>query len=255
MKEEVYRLISSQQNAFKENTLPKIADERIKGIEIHESGEPLTDIKDTNYPRISLLPDPTTPFASPDCNSGFPEGSKIRNGLYIKLELMVQEIDRLACKFGFKPGQISIKVFEGLRSVKTQEQLFNNKAKEIEQSHPEFTKEQVEQETSKWVSPVKNNVPVHSTGAAVDIRLYDENSGLFLDMGIFGAIWGVNPAAPTFSENISNEQMKNRLFLLLAANNTGLVNYPYEFWHFSTGDRYAAFWQQPVPLKAIYGGI
>ena len=97
-------------------------------------------------------------------------------------------------------------------------------------------------------------MPAHSTGGAVDIRPYDEQRKQFIDMGMFGVIWGANTGAPTFSDNINEEQIKNRLFLLIVASKACLVNYPYEFWHFSTGDRYATYWLNPEG-RAIYGGI
>ena len=67
---------------------------------------------------------------------------------------------------------------------------------------------------------------------------------LFIDMGKFVVIWGPNVNAPTFSENISYEQKKNRLYLLMAATMTGLTNYVYEFWHFSYRDQYDTFRRQ-----------
>lgn len=113
-----------------------------------------------------------------------------------------------------------------------------------------------EQETAKWVSPYKNNVPVHSTGAAVDIGLWDNKMEDFLDMGTFGAIWGKNNNAPTFSENTTDNQKRNRLYCLVAAETVGLTNYLYEFWHFSSGDRYEAYWNKDLNEKrAIYGSI
>ena len=47
-----------------------------------------------------------------------------------------------------------------------------------------------------------------------------------------GTIFGSNPVAPTFSEEITYNQKKNRLLLLIAAAQAGLVNYSYEWWHF-----------------------
>jgi len=43
--------------------------------------------------------------------------------------------------------------------------------------------------------------------------------------------------------------------ILFAASNANLVNYPFEYWHFSTGDRYAAYWQKPKPMQAVYNSI
>ena len=165
------------------------------------------------------------------------------------------KLDELAPYFGYQMDQISICVFEGLRDLATQKMLFDNKAEEIAEQHPEWTEQQIVNETSKWVSPVINNVPVHSTGGAIDIRLYDEQNNYFIDMGKFGVIWGTNPATPTFSSEITEKQMKNRLWLYTAALKIGLINYPYEFWHFSTGDRYAVYWLKSKPLQAQYGSI
>jgi zinc D-Ala-D-Ala dipeptidase len=104
---------------------------------------------------------------------------------------------------------------------------------------------------------VRNNIPVHSTGAAVDIRLWDNHHKQFVDLGPFGVIWGKNTTAPTFSEDISDAQKNNRLYALVAATQAGLINYVYEYWHFSSGDRYASFWQEPDPTqrKAMYNTI
>ncbi|MCC2647124.1 MAG: putative peptidase vanX D-ala-D-ala dipeptidase [Rickettsiaceae bacterium] len=120
-----------------------------------------------------------------------------------------------------------------------------------------LTLEAAQKEASKWVSPTKDNIPVHSTGAAVNIRLYDEVNKAFIDMGTFGVIWGINDSVPTFSLEITNAQITNRLLLLVAATKAGLINYPYEYWHFSSGDRYAVYWTEPNSSNrnAIYGSI
>jgi D-alanyl-D-alanine dipeptidase len=43
------------------------------------------------------------------------------------------------------------------------------------------------------------------------------------------------------------------MFFLLAATQAGLINYPYEFWHFSFGDRYEAYWHHRD--HAMYGPV
>jgi D-alanyl-D-alanine dipeptidase len=201
-----------------------------------------------------MLPTPNLPFEQPFLNSGLPSASKMRVGLYRKLQTMIASLDTLSQAFGYEPGQICIRVFEGLRDLSTQNMLFQKKLEEILVKNPHFAMEEAERETAKWVSPVKNNVPVHSTGGAVDIRLWDDHRGEFLDMGIFGVIWGANETGPTFSENISDEQKKNRLYCLLAAEQAGLTNYSYEFWHFSSKDRYAIYWTKESE-HASYGAI
>lgn len=256
MSKDVYALLQSQYESFNNNQAPKSADPAIKNIPIFESNEPLIDINGNNCSRIKMLPMPEAPFASPDCNSGFAAASKIRKTVYAKLLMMVDNLDALAAEFGYKPGQISMMVFEGLRSITTQATLFNNKTQEIRQANPTMSDDEVFKETSKWVSPVVNNVPFHTTGGAIDIRLWDNERNQFIDLGPFGAIWGKNPSAPTFSADATDEQKNNRLYLLIAAAEAGLVNYVYEYWHFSSGDRYASYWlDEQTDRQAIYGGI
>lgn len=204
-----------------------------------------------------MLPDPTTPFEAARFNSGLANASKMRMGVFTKLKLMLTALDELAPSFGYAAAQIEIMVFEGLRDLETQKMLFEKKMAEILSSKPDLTVEMAEQETSKWVSPYKNNVPVHSTGGAIDIRLWDSKTEMFLDMGTFGVIWGPNDNAPTFSENITDVQKQNRLYCLIAAEKAGLTNYVYEFWHFSSGDRYDVYWkkQKQCDTIAIYGPI
>jgi zinc D-Ala-D-Ala dipeptidase len=69
-------------------------------------------------------------------------------------------------------------------------------------------------------------------------------------MGMFDTIYGHNPHQETFSENTTKEQRKNRLILLNAAAKSGLVNYGFEWWHYSYGDR---AWAYVKKEKAIYG--
>lgn len=250
-------IIKEQQAAFSLGQAPTIAHPVIKSIPIVENGQKLVDLNHVNYARITLLPNPSKPFESDACNSGLPSASQMRTDVYKRLVAMSGHLDDLAPEFGYKPHEVSIKLFEGLRDLKTQTTLFGNKKAEIMAARPELTEEQAETETAKWVSPVKNNVPVHSTGAAIDIRLWNETTRDFLDLGKFGVIWGSNPSAQTFCEDSSAEQKRNRLYLLMAASKAGLVNYVYEYWHLSAGDRYALYWQEKDATKrlALYDSV
>jgi zinc D-Ala-D-Ala dipeptidase len=254
-----HSLIKSQYLAFRSHSLPTIADERMKSIPIHENNEELVDIKTMDHQRISMLPDPQKPFEGALFNSGLPKASKLRKGVFLRLEKMVDALDNLAPYFGYQPGQISIKVFEGLRDLTTQAKIFQAKFDEIQKKSPEMTRDEIERETAKWVSPVRNNVPVHSTGAAVDIRLWDNDKNDFLDVGSFGVLWGATEDAPTFSETgtLSIQQKLNRFLCVAAANQAGLTNYLFEHWHYSYGDRYDAYWHQnnPESRNAIYGSV
>jgi D-alanyl-D-alanine dipeptidase len=250
-------IVLKQYRAFVVSHAPTIADSRIKEIPIHECGEQLVDLRRIRCHRIQMLPDPAAPFEAAWCNSGLPHASKMRSSIYTKLQKMTTALDELASFFGYESGQVDIKIFEALRDLETQKMLFDKKVSELVHSNPDLSVEEAEREAAKWVSPYKNNVPVHSTGAAVDIRLWDNKRGCFLDMGAFGVIWGTNTSAPSFSENLTDEQKRNRLYCFVAAERAELTNYVYEFWHFSSGDRYDAFWKNQTQSQkgAIYGPI
>ncbi len=242
-------LLLQQYEKVKANDIPRIVDARIKAIAIDECNESLVNVREQKNRRIQMLRTPSAPFLHPDYNSGLPNASKMRASVYACFEQMLVHLDELAPAFGYKSGQVSIRVFEGLRDIKTQGELFAKKFAEIKTQNPKFSDTEAEEETCKWVSPVKDNIPVHSTGAAVDIRLWDEEKKDFVDMGAFGAIWGKNERAITFSEEITPIQKRNRYYMLLAAAKADLTNYLYEFWHFSHGDRYAAFWNKGRTAK------
>lgn len=250
-------IVAKQYEAFSKLEAPTIVDSRIKEIPICENHEDLIDLRLLNLERISMLPQPSKPFEGSAFNSGLPNASKIRASVFLKLQGMIWQLDNLAGYFGYEPGQVDILVFEGLRDLGTQKMIFEKKLEEILLLNPDMSFEMAEKETAKWISPVKNNIPVHSTGAAVDIRLWDNKNNCFLDLGSFGVLWGDSQLAPTFSEGITDAQKNNRLYCLIAAERAGLTNYVYEWWHFSLGDRYDVYWKdQDIQERiALYGSV
>lgn len=249
-------VVSMQYGSFCKSEAPAIVDPRIKEIPICENYEELIDLSLLGIKRISMMPQPKIPFEGPTFNSGLPSASKMRASVFLKLQKMIDELDKAAIDFGYEPRQVDILVFEGLRDLSTQKMLFEKKLEEVLRLNPDMNLEMAEKETAKWVSPVKNNTPVHSTGAAVDIRLWDNKNKYFLDLAPFGVIWGDAGLAPTFSEAITDVQKNNRLYCLIAAEKAGLTNYVYEWWHFSFGDRYDVYWKNLSTEKtALYGSI
>ena len=245
-------LLLWQLSHYLEKKLPSIPEAEIQNIPVKENYNILVDINTQKNPRITMLPTPNSPFESPECNSGLKNASKVRKGIYQKLALMVETLDTLAPQFGYEPGQISIKVFEGLRDLKTQQKLFENKEKEIARENAGWSNEQIYQEACRWVTPVRKGIHnPHSTGAAVDIRLWDEKKKDFVDVGPFGVIWGKNTTAPIFSEDLSKVQKQNRTYLILAANEAGLSVYHNEIWHLSADDKYDVYCREKDPTKRM----
>lgn len=239
MDNKTYSIITKQHKAYETGKLPKIADNVIKTIPIRECGEKLIDIrKDPHNPRILM--------------KAATGGSKMRITLYKKLEKTLTNLDKLAPHFGFKSKNIDIRVYDAFRDLQRQQQIFDDMARKIRLKNPGMSEEKVIAETSTWVSPVKGNTPVHSTGGAVDFVLWNKATKSYIDLGSIQMTKGTKSSTPTFSKYATKKQMKNRLFLLIAATQAGLINYPYEFWHFSIGDRYAAYF---TGAAAIYNTV
>ena len=87
----------------------------------------------------------------------------------------------------------------------------------------------------------------HLTGGAVDVTLY--YCGKEIDCG--GKYLSFTTLTPTWSQELSSNQKRNRFILYNAMMQAGFINYPLEWWHFCYGDKmYAAY---KFEKNAIYG--
>jgi D-alanyl-D-alanine dipeptidase len=217
-----------------------LIDPEIVAIGIKDNNEPLVDLKQQDI--ISFGPSPEIPN-----NSDY---TKMRQSVYEKL-VQAQ---------GMLPDGLKFRVYEGLRSIALQEQLFSNRYALIKTEHPDWTHEQIFHETSRLVSPIVNldgskNVPPHSTGGAIDIYLINAQ-GEIIDMGIKTEDWMLDidgSISVTNSNKISLEAQSNRAIMSDVLSKVGFVNYGNEYWHWSYGDRYWAYYK--TQLFAFYGSI
>ena len=215
-----------------------IADPVVLSIRIEENNEPMIDLKEQTI--IAFGPSPEVPN-----NTDY---TKMRQTVYAKLV----EAQKLL------PPGIKFRLYEAHRSIELQEKLFEERYKVVKSEHPTWSHKDLFHETTKLISPVTNldgsrNVPPHSTGGAIDIYLIDEQ-GQVLDMGIATADWMKDTdgaLSATASTKISAEARKNRSIMNEALDKVGFVNYPTEYWHWSYGDRYWAYYKQE-PF-ALYG--
>ena len=223
-----------------------IVSPEVKKIRIEECCDPLIDLNHIGNKRIV----PLTYFDA-RYDAGHHDCGKVRKGLYDQLLLLLK----------YLPENIGLAVFEGYRPLWKQKEYFVKKFKELAEANNgksfdhDFL-ESVYVETCKLISPFIDNIPVHCTGAAIDFMLFEfkENDSMeLLDLGKFGVIFGPNDQAQTLSDNVSLEQRINREMLLNAAAKAGLVNYGYEWWHYSYGDRAWAYVENEE--KAIYGMV
>ncbi len=209
-----------------------ISDSRILNIPIKENNEPLVDLRE--FPQILI-----DNRKKEDSDSFF----KLRESVVEKL-LEAQK---------YLPKGIRFLVIEGYRPLSLQNKYFQNYSEKLSKDHPDWDKPKIYKEASIFVAP-PDIIPPHTTGGAVDLTLATDN-GKELDMGTPMNISPIrcNETCFTLAKNISKQAKANRQLLIKTISKAGFVNYPTEWWHWSYGDRYwAYFTKQPF---AFYGAI
>jgi D-alanyl-D-alanine dipeptidase len=79
----------------------------------------------------------------------------------------------------------------------------------------------------------------HMSGSAMDVSVLDRVSGVEIDRG--GPYPEMTERTPMASPFISPEARRNREEITAIMRESGFVEYPYEFWHYSSGDAYEHF--------------
>ncbi|WP_392538720.1 M15 family metallopeptidase [Legionella sp. 227] len=208
-----------------------IADPKIIAIPVIDNQEPMIDL--INHPGISYGPSPEIPN-----NTDY---TKMRKTIYEKLKKAQSLL----------PTGLRFCLYESYRSLTLQKSLFDTRHEKVKKKHPEWSAEQIFTETTRLVSPVINqdgspNIPPHSTGAAIDVYLINEQ-GEAIEMGIHPKDWMDDldgSLSLTASEIITEEAKQNRKIMSQALEAVGFVNYGNEYWHWSYGDRYWAYYKQ-----------
>jgi zinc D-Ala-D-Ala dipeptidase len=76
----------------------------------------------------------------------------------------------------------------------------------------------------------------HMSGAAIDVSVLDRTSGAEIDRG--GPYLEISERTPMTSPFISPQARRNRQEITAIMQESGFVTYPYEFWHYCSGDVY-----------------
>ncbi len=167
---------------------------------------------------------------------------------YVRLSILKKlEIAQTALQ---KLGGWRIQIFDAYRPVAVQEFMVNYTRNELAKSlnldanHPNYQiheQELMEQVYKYWAIPSLDPAtpPPHSTGAAVDVTLVDQNN-CELDMG--GLIDEISErSAPEYYQSATApEQIKfhqTRELLKKCMIDAGFRQHPHEWWHFSWGDQ------------------
>lgn len=135
------------------------------------------------------------------------------------------------------------------RRLEDQEKHFRKRVTKIMELYPDLDDQTTLLLTGVFTAANPDGA-AHISGAAVDLVLLDKNFQS-LDMGC--PFNHPGPESKTESKAISSTEIKNRQILKEAMNSVGFTNYPFEYWHYSLGDKIDA--KVKNRSHAIYGPI
>lgn len=209
----------------------KISDPAFQAIPIRENHEPLVDVREQHWIMVEPLSPETYGL------------SKVRQTVAERLKKAASNL----------PNGVRFKLFEGYRPMRIQREYFEEYKKQLQDKNPDWSSARIHQEASVFVAP-PDIVPPHTTGGAVDIFLVDKD-GKEYDVGGDQThhIGGYGDISHTLSKSINAEQQRLRNILITAMSKQGFVNYPAEWWHWSYGDRYWAYYTKHG--FAVYGSV
>jgi D-alanyl-D-alanine dipeptidase len=150
------------------------------------------------------------------------------------------------------PSTYGLLVKESLRPAQLQRFYFERRLKRISSENPGLSEQEAVALTSQFVAPPW--VAGHPSGGAVDVTLCDQQ-GREVDMGCGydEDEAASNGACFSLFDGLGVAEQEHRRLMFAAMEQAGFVNYPFEWWHWSYGDRYwAAVKQQP---HALYGPV
>ena len=156
------------------------------------------------------------------------------------------------------PEGITLKIWDAYRPLSLQKELFYKyKDKIIKDFNLEELNEFERNDIIKNYVSLPNEddcyPPLHATGGALDVTLFDINRGKDLDMGVIFDEFSERTNSNYYEINdISKSIRDNRRMLYNAMTNAGFTNLPSEIWHYDYGNRAWAFYNNK---PSIYKGI
>ncbi|MBU2710804.1 M15 family metallopeptidase [Zooshikella harenae] len=171
---------------------------------------------------------------------------------------------RLQLLLAVLPETLGVIVFDAFRSIATQHSLFESISKDIRCRYPDLTAGELHTEVRKFVAhpdePSRFAIPPHNSGGAIDLALFNVNTGNLLNFG--SGFDEQTPLAVTdyfeqpydHSQTLFNETQwltirNNRRLLFGLMKSYGFVNFSCEWWHFDLGD---CLWANELGIDWYY---
>ncbi|MEQ2026975.1 M15 family metallopeptidase [Xenorhabdus szentirmaii] len=212
----------------------------INKIPIHECHEPLVFITDTEKLKQK-------PVYFLDGIKGSIEHGLVRKSVAEKLTLVSQLL----------PDHLGLLILDGWRSREVQQALQEKTQADIAAQFAGLPPEEQQRMLQKFVAPAPvdaNQVLPHLTGGAVDVTLFDRETGHALNLGTeFDEV-----SERSYTVALEADPDKNmsatlyRRLLYQAMTQAGFSNYPTEWWHYDYGNSLWAFYKNQT---AFYGAV
>lgn len=152
------------------------------------------------------------------------------------------------------PEGYSLLVFDALRPLSVQRDLYEEISADLARKHPELSAEELARLVDDFVAYPRTDPArpaPHTTGGAVDLTLC--RNGVPLDMGT--AFDDPSPRARTryLEEHEENEIARDgRRLLYQVMTGAGFASYACEWWHFSYGERLWAMYRNATPKYGFH---
>lgn len=205
---------------------------------IEDNGEPLVDLAGSGF------------VLEPQYfEHGYTDSEKMfmRKGAAEKL-LAIQET--------LKPYRI--KIWDAWRPLEVQQRLYATLYADTKEKHPDWSEEEVEAETLKYVNKGAGPgvVPPHATGGTADLTLVNA-AGEEFDMGTPFDHFGPEAAPFYFEEHgLDSGVISNRTLLREAMLKGGFAPWPNEWWHFEYGTKlWAHYYKKSYALYNLTGVV
>jgi D-alanyl-D-alanine dipeptidase len=102
------------------------------------------------------------------------------------------------------------------------------------------------------LTATRPKVGTHMSGSAIDISVWNRDTGEEIERG--GPYLEMSELTPMQSPFVSPEALENRNAITEIMQQSGFIAYPFEFWHYNSGDAYGEFLTK-TGKPARYGAI
>lgn len=170
-------------------------------------------------------------------------------------------LNRLLNALDLLPAEYGFWVWDIYRPRAVQAKLFSWMKDEVKKNYPQLSNQEIDEKARQFASPPSQigdaYCPPHLSGGAIDLTLYEIESGKILDMGTpFDDC--TEKAFSLFYEdkiNLTEAELsykKHRKVLREAMETSGFTSYEYEWWHFDIGN---VVWSRHTKQPEVFGPL